>query len=140
MKIIKTNLIKLDIEAADKECAFFALYAGLRMYRDLKKAQDPPHAMSIAGAEAHCLLEQLKVKYPQDYTEAQAEFEEVYVEQHLKHGDRVVMTGCMEAEVYGGKVWEVYADSVEYKGEILVALLGLSGSFPRKFLRKVSPI
>lgn len=138
MKIARTNLIKLDIQAADKQCAFFALYAGLRMYRDLKKKQDPPHAISIAGAEAHCLLMQLKESYPQDYIEAQVEFEDVYVERHLKHGDRVVMIGCMEAEVYSGRIWEVYADSIEFKGEILVSLLGLSGTFPRKYLRKVN--
>lgn len=73
------NTIKFNLEASDKECAFFALYAGLRMYFNLKSDSAPEGQMSIAGAEAYCLLKQLEEKHPRAYKEAESEFNRVYL-------------------------------------------------------------
>lgn len=70
--------IKFDLEFSDKECAFFALYAGLRMYIDQRKKSVPDGQISIAAAEAFCLIEQLKEKHPKQYQEAEQEYSEVY--------------------------------------------------------------
>lgn len=72
--------ILFDLEASDQECAFFALYAGLRMYMDLKKSQPKEEgAFSIAGAEAYCMLQKLKKQHPKFYNESKEEYEDIYV-------------------------------------------------------------
>jgi len=71
-------IIEFDFEGRDEQCAFFALYAGLRMYKELKNKVATNNAFSIAGAEAYCMLEDLKEQYPKQYWESAAEFEQVY--------------------------------------------------------------
>lgn len=73
MKII------FDFEGRDEDCAFFVLYAGLRMYYDLKRKQPTKEGqMSIAAAEAHCMLQDLKKQDETAYYEAYAEYEHIY--------------------------------------------------------------
>ncbi len=85
---MKANKIIFDIEASEKECAFFSLYAGLRMYKEYKDKQVElqnkvangfgKELFSIAAAEAYCLLEQLKENHPEEFKEAEEEFNECY--------------------------------------------------------------
>jgi hypothetical protein len=71
--------IKFDFEARDEECAFFALYAGLRMYKEQReKNVSSPDAISFAAAEAYGLLEDLKEQHPKEYGLAEKEYNEVY--------------------------------------------------------------
>jgi hypothetical protein len=70
--------ITFDLEASDQEAAFFALYAGLRMYKWVRGLRTPPGAVAIAAAEAYCMLEQLKEAHPEAYRQAEEEYEEVY--------------------------------------------------------------
>lgn len=72
MKII------FDLEVSDREAAFFALYAGLRMYKEQRQKKVPKDQMSIAAAEAYCMMQSLKEQYPTWYKEAEMEFKEVY--------------------------------------------------------------
>ncbi len=68
-------IIEFDLEASDQGAAFFALYAGLRMYKDLKSHQTKgTEENSIAGAEAYIMLETLAEKFPKLYKEASAEY------------------------------------------------------------------
>jgi len=63
------------------ECAFFALYAGLRMYKDLKVKEDDSRndgSFSIAGAEAYSMLKMLEENYTDMFIEAQIEYIKVY--------------------------------------------------------------
>lgn len=75
------NDITLDdfiFEARD-DSALFALYAGLRMYKEQKLITPAPkNAFSIAGAEAYCMLQDLKSLYPKQYKECELEYEEQY--------------------------------------------------------------
>lgn len=79
--------IKFDLEGRMEDEAFFALYAGLRMYKEQKDSeyelskqlkQIPKGAFSIPAAEAYCLLMDLKEKFPKMYREAEEEYNEVY--------------------------------------------------------------
>ena len=71
--------IIIDLEGRNKECAFFALYAGLKMYSDLKAEQKKgTNEVSIAGAEAYCILQDLKISHPIEFGEAEKEYVEVY--------------------------------------------------------------
>ena len=79
--------IKFDLEGRDESAAFFALYAGLRMYKEQKDSefalkkqlkQIRQSAFSIAAAEAYRMLEDLKSQKPKWYYEAEAEYNEVY--------------------------------------------------------------
>lgn len=68
-------------EQNDGDAAFYALYAGLRMFRDFKQKQDesaPKGSFQISGAEAYCLLEDLKEQFPERYKQAEQEYDEVY--------------------------------------------------------------
>lgn len=99
--------IKFDMEAKIQDCAFFALYAGLRMYKEQKDRQ-PKEAgtFSIAAAEAYCLLQDLKESHPKEYAEAVAEYDEVYgaTPAPTSQGDEAVA------------VWnEVFAEYDEYR-------------------------
>jgi hypothetical protein len=84
---MKTNKIIFDVEGSEKDCAFFALYAGLRMYKEHKDKQVAlqnkvakigEECFSIAAAEAFSLLEQLKENHPKEFKEAELEFNECY--------------------------------------------------------------
>jgi len=78
------DIIKINIEASDKECAFFALYAGLRMYFEYKKeTNNDPNSISIAGAEAYCMLQDMKERYPIQYNEAKDEYDEFITTKNL---------------------------------------------------------
>ena len=70
--------IIFDLEASDQEAAFFALYAGLRMYKEQRQKRVPKGQMSITAAEAYCMMQSLKKQYPDWYKEAEIEFKEVY--------------------------------------------------------------
>lgn len=72
MKII------FDLEARDEGAAFFALYAGLRMYKEQREKRVEGEGISIAAAEAYGMLEDLKEQYPLEYKQAGVEFQEVY--------------------------------------------------------------
>ncbi len=71
--------IVIDFEGRDEDCAFFALFAGLKMYSD-KKAEDCKGTgkVSIAGCEAYSMLYDLKKEYPEKWEEAKKEYAEVY--------------------------------------------------------------
>jgi hypothetical protein len=58
--------------------AFFAFYAGLRMYKEVKDLQTIKGKFYIAAAEAYCMLQDLKEQFPKHYAEAEAEYNEVY--------------------------------------------------------------
>ena len=73
--------ITFNLEGRDESAAFFALYAGLTMYHNLKKKQDSERndgGISIAGLEAAALLEDLKLNHWKEYWESAAEYEHVY--------------------------------------------------------------
>lgn len=73
--------IKFDLEASVPECAFFALYAGLRMYKEQREKRDIPDGQfSVSAAEAFCLMQDLKIQYPTEYAAAEKEYDEVYGE------------------------------------------------------------
>lgn len=86
-KFKRTMIIKFDFEGRDEEAAFFALYAGLRMYKEKKDRQvkllnaangNSEEQFSIPAAEAFCMLQDLKEKFPKEYAEASEEYEAVY--------------------------------------------------------------
>ena len=69
--------IVFDFEASDKAAAIYALYAGLRMYKDKKYLDNiGTDLVSISGAEAYCLIEQLREQYPQAIHECQKVYDE----------------------------------------------------------------
>jgi len=81
-------IVKFNLEGRDEGAAFFALYAGLRMYKEQKEKQiillneikdDSEKTFSIPAAEAYCMMQDLREKFPKQYEEAKQEFEEVYV-------------------------------------------------------------
>lgn len=74
------NEIVINFEGREKDCAFFALYAGLRAYYENKKNIGSHHkdAISIAGAEAYSMLDDLKTDFPKEYEEAKKEYDQVY--------------------------------------------------------------
>lgn len=78
------DLIELDVEGSMKDCAFFAIYAGLRMYKEQRQKRVPEGQISFSTAEAFSLLEQLKEKYPEAHQQAKAEYEEVYGDVFLR--------------------------------------------------------
>lgn len=71
-------IITFDLEARDEGAAFFALYAGLRMYKEQKEKAVTGPAISIPALEAYGMLEDLKEQYPLEYQQAGVEFQEVY--------------------------------------------------------------
>lgn len=74
--------IKFDFEGREEYCAFFALYAGLRMYKEQKEKQvmesEEIGLFSIPAAEVFCMLQDLKQQHPKEYAEAVDEYNEVY--------------------------------------------------------------
>lgn len=70
--------ISFDLELTDRESAFFALYAGLRMYKEQRQKDVPKGMLSIAAAEAYGLLQQLKEQHPERFAEAEQEYNDVY--------------------------------------------------------------
>ena len=82
-------IVKFNLEGRDEGAAFFALYAGLRMYKEQKdkkikllneQKEDSEKTFSIPAAEAYCMMEDLREKFPKHYEEAKQEFNEVYAE------------------------------------------------------------
>ena len=68
--------ITIEFEGRDEGAAFFALYAGLKMYSDLKaKQKKGTNEVSIAGAEAYSILEDIKESHPKECAEAKKEYE-----------------------------------------------------------------
>lgn len=81
MKII------FDFEGRMENEAFFALYAGLRMYKEVKENQiraaelagtQEPGAISIPAAEAFGMLCDLEENFPRRYKYAKEEYEANY--------------------------------------------------------------
>lgn len=70
--------IVFDFEARMENEAFFALYAGLRMYKEQKEKSVPGGAISIPAAEAFCMLCDLEEQYPIQYKQAGIEYQDVY--------------------------------------------------------------
>ena len=71
--------ININFEGRDEYCAFFALYAGLRMYSDLKaKQKTGTNEVSVAGAEAYSMLQDIKVSHPEEFKEAEIEYDCVF--------------------------------------------------------------
>lgn len=70
--------IVFDFEGRDTGAAFFALYAGLRMYKEQREKRVEGPGISIAAAEAFCMMEDLREQYPLEYQQAGIEFQEVY--------------------------------------------------------------
>lgn len=76
---MKADKIVFNIEGSDKECAFFALYAGLRMYYEQRTLRDKcPDEFSISAAECYGLLNQLEENFPKEFADSKVEFNEVY--------------------------------------------------------------
>ena len=75
--------IFFDFEARDEGAAFFALYAGLRMYKEQREKRVEKDAISIPAAEAFCMLEDLKEQFPDEYEEAVIEYNECYPPQSI---------------------------------------------------------
>lgn len=48
--------IEFDLEGRDESAAFFALYAGLRMYKEQREKRCEGNAMSFTAAEAYGML------------------------------------------------------------------------------------
>lgn len=80
-------MVKLDMEGTHRPSAMYALYSGLRMFKEcqdsnleLKKQlnQVDKDAYSIPGAEAYCLMQQLKEQYPNEYASCEKEFNRAY--------------------------------------------------------------
>lgn len=71
-------IIEFDLIGRDSEAAFFALYAGLRMYKEQKQKDTPQGQMSIPAAEAYCMLMDLKKDYPDEYEIAEQDFDDIY--------------------------------------------------------------
>jgi hypothetical protein len=65
-------------EAIDPISAFFAVYAGLRMYAEQKIVNMSSDAVSLPAAEAYCMLEELEEKFPKNYSESRDEYDRVY--------------------------------------------------------------
>lgn len=79
--------IKFDFEGRDEGSAFFALYAGLRMYKEVKENQikaasivdkSKTTALSIPAMEAYGMLCDLEEQFPKHFKEAEQEYNENY--------------------------------------------------------------
>lgn len=72
--------VVIDLSEKDSGAAFYALYASLRLFKSIKSRQhkDKP-TMSMAGAEAFILLEELSLSHPEEYKEAKEEYEESFL-------------------------------------------------------------
>lgn len=63
-------------EGKEKDCSFFALYAGLRMYMDYKaKNILDPGKINISSAEAYTMLMELNEEFPGRYEDAKKEYD-----------------------------------------------------------------
>lgn len=71
--------IKFNLEGQDQAAAFFALYAGLRMYKE-QKINTSNEQISIPATEASVMLLELKEQFPNEYKEAVEEFDSIYGE------------------------------------------------------------
>lgn len=69
------NKLTFDLES-NPEMRLYVLYAGLRMYMESKRETDKktPDMFSLAGAEAYCLLQDLKEKLPELYAQCEEEY------------------------------------------------------------------
>ncbi len=71
-------IVEFNLEG-NPDVSFYALYAGLRMFKDKKVEQDKKHPGQInqAGAEAYCMLQDLKEQHPKQYLESETEYDQV---------------------------------------------------------------
>lgn len=69
--------------SSDPSAAFFALYAGLRIYKELKDSVTEPDMLSIPGAEAFCMLMKLKEKFPEQFAACEREYNSTYAGVYL---------------------------------------------------------
>lgn len=70
--------IKFDLEGKDEPAAFFAIYAGIRMYKEQRENRVSEGNVSITAAEAYGLLEDLKEQHPHYFESAKKEYDEAY--------------------------------------------------------------
>lgn len=71
-------IVEFNLEG-NPAVAFYALYAGLIMFKDKKVEQDKnsPDKINQAGAEAYCMLQDLKKQYPKHFEYAEEEYQRV---------------------------------------------------------------
>lgn len=76
---MKSDRIIIDIsESIDKDCAIYAVYAGLRMFYESNHRVKEEGKFNIAQAEAYCMLGFLYEKYPKDYKECEIEYDKIF--------------------------------------------------------------
>lgn len=75
--------VKFNLEG-NPDVAFYALYASMKMFSD-KKADEKrgTNEVSISGAEAYCLLQDLKEQFPHKFAESEKEYERAKFEEWL---------------------------------------------------------
>ena len=73
--------IEIDLEGRDEKAAFYALYAGLRMIKTRLEEDTPDGLVSIAAAEAYCILEDFKTDFPTEFEQAKVEYEKANYDQ-----------------------------------------------------------
>lgn len=80
-------IIEFDFEGRDQGAAFFALYAGLRMYKEVKENQikasslvdeNKSTAISVPAMEAYGMMCDLEEQFPNYFKEAEQEYNENY--------------------------------------------------------------
>ena len=75
---IENMKIEFDLEASEQGSAFYGIYAGLRMFMDYKQSITEERAINFAAAENYCRLQELKKQYPEQYKEAEEEYDMCY--------------------------------------------------------------
>lgn len=73
--MINLDKIEFDLEASEQDCAFYAIYTGLRMCMEEQAKKEVEGSYSLVGAEAYCMLQQLKEKHPIQYLSAKNTYE-----------------------------------------------------------------
>lgn len=68
---MKKSTVKFDLEP-NPEYRFQAIYEGLTLVMQREAQNTDPSKFSIVGAEAYCMLEDLKLSHPQQFQEAKS--------------------------------------------------------------------
>ncbi len=66
--------ITFNLES-NPDVGFYALYASLKIFSDKKAEESGLNRMSLPGAEAYSMLQELKEKYPDKFKESEEEYE-----------------------------------------------------------------
>lgn len=144
--------IAFNLELSSKDCSFFALYAGLRMYADLQLAKSIETGAPVqAHFEVSSYLLQLQKQHPEPYQAAERAYEETYTgkinhsgilisqmrdEVPFKTGEQEISEEAYEVLFKHG--FSVKHDAEFYQnGELLSAAsyaLGLSECWPENWV------